>query len=140
MSINLCTLSGLPLLSPVFCVKTGQVYEQAVIFHHIETTGRCPITNEPICINDCVPLQPSSGKTSLSDLNTVPSIITSIDEEWNDLLLETYKIKHQNEELKQELSLALYQYDAACRTIGKLLTETEQLKLVFQGIKKDTSQ
>jgi len=125
-------------MSPVFCVKTGQVYEEAVIFHHIETTGKCPITNEDICINDCVPLQPSLAKGSLSDQSKVPEIIDSIDEEWNDLLLETYKIKHQNEELKQELSLALYQYDAACRTIGKLLTETEQLKSVMQGIKKDT--
>lgn len=139
MSISLCAVSGLPLTSPVFCMKTGKVYEQAVIFNLIETNGRCPLTNELININDCVSLQPSdNNKSTYCDTCNVPAIIDSIGEEWNDLVLETFKVKHQNEELRQELSFALFQYEAACRTIEKLLTEVEEFKVDLQVLNKDT--
>ena len=53
-------------------------------------------------------------------------------------MLETHGIKKQNDLLKQELSHALYQYDAACRVIARLVKEKDQLVSALQELSKNS--
>jgi pre-mRNA-processing factor 19 len=135
MSITHCSLSGNVLTDPVVCTKTGYVYEKSVITSHINQTGRCPITNSIISLSDLIPLQVNSASkpkplTSVS----VPGLLKSLQDEWNTNALETHQMKKQIDLLKQELSHALYQCEAACRVIARLIKEKEQLVNALQEL------
>lgn len=47
--------------------------------------------------------------------------------EWDTLMLEVHTLKQNLEQARKELSQALYQHDAACQVICRLLKEKDQL-------------
>jgi len=139
MSITHCALSGNPLLDPVVSIVTGHVYEKGVILKHIEKTGRCPITNSTLKESDLMELKvnPATKPKPLSN-SSVSGMLSALQEEWNVAVMENHGIKKQNELLKQELSHALYQCDAACRVIAKLVGEKEELMNALQELSKSS--
>ena len=44
MSVTTCALSGESLVNPVVSVKSGHVFERALIEKHLNNTGQCPVT------------------------------------------------------------------------------------------------
>ena len=67
----------------------------------------------------------------------MPGLLSALQEEWNSTVLETYSMKKQIDLLRQELSHSLYQYDAACRVIARILKEKEQLVSALQELSKN---
>ena len=138
MSITHCAFSGNILTDPVVCIKTGHVYERSAIVHQINQTGRCPLTNCQLTLSDILPLQvDSAAKPRPLSSASVPGLLQALQEEWNSNVLEIHEVKKQSELLKQELSHALYQYEAACRVIARLVKEKDQLVSALQELSKD---
>ena len=66
-----------------------------------------------------VPVRPPAA-------TSIPSMLALFQNEWDATMLECYSLKTQLDSTRQELSHALFQYDAACRIIAKLLKEKEE--------------
>jgi len=129
--------------------KTGTLFEKRLIHTHLESDARCPVTGEDMDKEDLVEI--NSGKSNISangKINTVakprpltatsiPGLIGLFQNEWDELMLETYTLKKHLDATRQELSQALYQHDAACRVIARLLRERDEAR---QGLQKLQSQ
>lgn len=55
-------------------------------------------------------------------------MLSLMQNEWDAMMLESYTIKQQYHECRQELSHALYQHDAACRVIARLMQERDDAR------------
>ncbi|KAL7749206.1 hypothetical protein RI367_005358 [Sorochytrium milnesiophthora] len=129
-----CSLSGEACVTPVVA-KSGYVYEKRLIEKHLEENGTDPVTGDSLSEDDLVlvksaPDAPSSKFVSprLTSHTSIPSLLLTFQNEWDALMLETHAVKSQNMQLRQELSRALYQHDASCRVIARLLKENDELK------------
>lgn len=139
MSWNLCSLSGNPMEEPVVSKKTGHLFEKRLISKYIESTGECPITHQPLSLEDLIPLQVNKTiKPRAVNATSIPSLINTFQNEWDALMLETFSLKTHLETVRQELSHALYQHDAACRVIARLIRERDEARalLAQRGLKE----
>lgn len=64
---------------------------------------------------------------STSNTST-PSLLRSLQVEWDAAMMEMHELKVQNSRLQQDLSTALYQHDAACRVVARLMEEKRDLQ------------
>lgn len=59
--------------------------------------------------------------------NNIPGILQMFQGEWDSLMLEVFHMRKSLEQTRRELSQALYQHDAACRVICRLMKEKEEM-------------
>eukprot|EP00939_MAST-03C_sp_MAST-3C-sp1_P004447 g4447.t1 len=122
-----CTLSGEIPRSPVISRKSGHVYERSLILKQIETEGKCPITGIDLSEEDLVSLNVEGAtKPRLTTTTSVPGMLALFQNEWDALMLETFTLKKHLDTTRRELSQALYQHDAACRVIARLVRERDE--------------
>jgi len=123
-----CAISGNTPEHPVVS-KTGHLFEQSVIEKYIDSTGKCPVTGEVLSADDLLPLKVSSTvKPRPVAASSIPGMLTLFQNEWDALMLETFTLKQQLETARQELGQALYQHDAACRVIARLIKERDDAR------------
>jgi len=102
------------------------VYERRLIVKHIQIHGSDPLSNEPLGVHELVTIK-SVGPAKPRNLvaNSLPGLLQSFQNEWDSLLVESFELKKQLDTLRQELSHAMYQNDAACRVIARLQKERD---------------
>lgn len=129
MSSFYCAISGEICQNAVVSVKSGHVYERRVIEKYLEQTGKCPISDQQLGKEDLIDLKATSlHKPRPANGTNIPSLITIFQSEWDALMLELYTTKQNLETVREELSHALFQYDAATRVISRLLKERDEAR------------
>ncbi|KAJ3332616.1 hypothetical protein HDU76_013658 [Blyttiomyces sp. JEL0837] len=125
-----CAISGEVPQEPVISKKTGHVYEKRLILKYIAESGKEPATGDTLTEDDLLPIQMNSKivKPRPPTVNSVPALLSLLQNEWDSVMLETYQLKQQHYHLKQELSNALYENDAAKRVIARLARERDQAR------------
>ncbi|CAD8114560.1 unnamed protein product [Paramecium sonneborni] len=125
-----CALSGELIETPVISKVSGHIYERRLIEKHIESTGTCPITGRPLSFEDLIEVKVSRiQKPRPVTATSIPSLLSLLQNEWDALLLEQFQLKQHLEQVRHELTHALYQHDAACRVIAKLIKERDQARI-----------
>lgn len=107
----------------------GNVFEKRLIETYISENGKDPVTGEELTIQDLVDLKAARVvRPRPPTLTSIPSLLTVFQNEWDALALETYTLRQQLAQTRQELSTALYQHDAAVRVIARLTRERDEAR------------
>jgi len=111
------------------------VYERRLIESYINENGTEPTTGEALSLEDLIDLKtPRAVRPRPPTLTSIPSLLGVFQEEWDALALETYTLKQNLAQTRQELSTALYQHDAAVRVIARLTKERDEAREALSKI------
>ncbi|KAG0213119.1 hypothetical protein BGX28_004945 [Mortierella sp. GBA30] len=133
---QLMGVSGEAPEHPVVSKKSGQVYERRLIVKYIEDNGKDPVTGEELAVEDLLDIKTTPGtvKPRPPTMTSIPSILSVLQNEWDSIMLETFTMKQQYQQVRQELSHALYQHDAACRVIARLMKERDAAREALANV------
>jgi pre-mRNA-processing factor 19 len=105
----------------------GHVFEKRLIEAYISDNGRDPVTNEETTLEDLLELKSShTVKPRPPTLTSIPALLAEFQAQWDALALETYTLRRELAQTRQELSTTLYQNDAAVRVIARLTQERDE--------------
>jgi len=124
-----CAISGEVPEVPVISPASGSVFEKRLIEKHLVDNDTDPINGEPLSADQLIAV--STGKIVKPrppTANSIPALIKLFQDEWDSTMLETFKLREHVQQIRQELSHALYQHDAACRVIARLTRERDQAR------------
>ncbi|KAK5002170.1 hypothetical protein LTR16_006705, partial [Cryomyces antarcticus] len=125
----LCAISGEAPQIPVASRKSGNVFERRLIEAYIAENGTDPVTGEELSVDDLVELKSARVvRPRPPTLTSIPSLLSTFQNEWDALALDTYTLKQQLAQTRQELSTALYQHDAAMRVIARVSRERDEAR------------
>ena len=87
------------------------------------------MTGEELTTDDLIDLKTNrTVRPRPPTLTSIPSLLAVFQNEWDALALETYTLRQQLAQTRQELSTALYQHDAAVRVIARLSRERDEAR------------
>jgi pre-mRNA-processing factor 19 len=113
----------------------GHVFERRLIEAYIDENGKDPVTGEELTTDDLVDLKSARVvRPRPPTLTSIPSLLSVFQNEWDALALETYALRQQLAQTRQELSTALYQHDAAVRVIARLTHERDEAREALSKI------
>jgi len=131
----LCAISGTTPEEPVVSSKSGQIFERRLIEKYIEANGKEPGTNEILEQKDLIAVKVNkSVKPRPITATSIPSMLQLFQNEWDAMMLESYTLKQHLETVRQELAHALYQHDAACRVIARLIKERDSARSTLSSL------
>lgn len=122
----MCAISGHAPEEPVFSAKTGHVYEKRLITKHIQSVGKCPVTKEELTLDDVLDMKANKAvRPRPASAASIPGMLSLLQSEWDAVMTETFELKSHLDTTRKQLSHALYQHDAACRVIARLLRDRD---------------
>lgn len=105
------------------------MFEKRLIEAYIAEHHKDPVNGEELEVSDLIDLKSSRIVTPRPPtLTSIPSLLSTFQNEWDALALETFTIKQQLNQTRQELATALYQHDAAVRVIARLTKERDEAR------------
>jgi pre-mRNA-processing factor 19 len=129
-----CSISGETPVEPVFS-STGYVYEKRLIEKHIDATGKCPMTQQDITKDSLTPVRISKGVVPRPlTATSIPGMLTMFQNEWDSVMSETCELKKHVDTVRAQLSHTLYQHDAACRVIARLMKQRDDARAQVQQL------
>ncbi|BGP49722.1 hypothetical protein JCM10450v2_005627 [Rhodotorula kratochvilovae] len=135
-----CSISGTQPLHPVVSTKSGHVYEKDLVLKALQDNdGKDPISGEQLSADDLVdiktaPSQPTAPPRAPT-FTSVPSLLHTLQQEWDATMLECLELRRQSAELRQELSHALYKEDAAMRVLARVSRERDEAREALASVK-----
>lgn len=120
--IMFCAISGKPPRVPAISPVSNCLFEKRLLEDYVKENGTDPITNQPLAVDQIITVAQTPSQISLGDnlnsstLNSnysIPSLLSSLQNEWDALMLENFSLRKQLDHITKEYSTALYERDAA---------------------------
>ncbi|GMH44311.1 hypothetical protein BSKO_12245 [Bryopsis sp. KO-2023] len=128
-----CAISGHVPADPVVSKTCGLLFERRLIEKEIQEHGVCPITKESLSLDDLLPVKVNKGvKPRPLSATSIPGMLDLFHNEWDALMLELHSLRQNLATSRQELSHSLYQHDAACRVIARLIRERDTARAALE--------
>lgn len=125
---------------PVLSRISGNVFEKRLLDSYIAENKKDPVTGEEMGPEDVVEIKASRVvRPRPPNATSIPSLLSIFQNEWDALALETYHLKRQLHQTRQELSTALYQHDAACRVIARISQERDEAREALSKVSENMS-
>lgn len=87
------------------------------------------MSGEDLTLDDLLPIKSSRiVRPRPPTLTSIPALLSTFQNEWDTLALETYNLREQLARTREELATALYQHDAAVRVIARLTKERDEAR------------
>ncbi len=87
------------------------------------------MTKQPLALDDLLEIKTNPATRPRPASNaSIPGLLQTFHDEWDALMLETHELRKDLHGTRQELSHALYQHDAACRVIARLVKERDDAR------------
>ncbi|KAJ2816955.1 hypothetical protein GGI24_005565, partial [Coemansia furcata] len=138
----ICSLSGEAPTEAVISGKTGRVYERRLLQKYLdENRHHEPQSDHELTADDIIAVHGDapSVKPRPPTLTSIPALLSTFQNEWDALVLETFSLKQQYHQVRQELSHALYQNDAACRVVARLMKERDDARTALATLQAQVS-
>ncbi|KAN0066133.1 hypothetical protein ACQY0O_000227 [Thecaphora frezii] len=131
-----CAISGEAPKVPVVSKKSGLVYEQRLIAKYVEENGKDPVTGDELQMDDLIEIKssPRAAAPRPPQHSSIPSLLTTLQNEYDAIIMESFTLKKHYDNLRQELAHALYANDASARVIARLLMERDQAREALANI------
>ncbi|CCE63511.1 hypothetical protein TPHA_0F00240 [Tetrapisispora phaffii CBS 4417] len=132
----ICAISGKSPKNPALSLKSKCIFEKTLLEQYVATSAKDPITNETMTMEDIIELANTPQQVSMinalnsSTLNSnysIPNLLSTLQNEWDAVMLENFKVRKQLDLFTKQLSTAMYERDAAKLVAAKLLREKEDL-------------
>jgi pre-mRNA-processing factor 19 len=84
------------------------------------------VTKEELTADDIVDMKANKAvRPRPASAASIPGMLSLLQSEWDAVMTETFELKSHLDTTRKQLSHALYQHDAACRVIARLLRERD---------------
>ncbi|KAK8065743.1 cell cycle control protein [Apiospora hydei] len=131
----LCAISGEPAEEPVISKISGNVFEKRLIEKWIEENGKDPVTGADLTLDDLLPVKTARVvRPRPPTLTSIPALLSTFQNEWDAMALESFNLREQLQRTREELSTALYQNDAAVRVIARLTRERDEARIALSKV------
>ena len=106
---------------------------------YIAENHKDPVNGDELEISDLIDLKSARVVSPRPPtLTSIPSLLSTFQNEWDALALETFTIRQQLQQTRQELATALYQHDAAVRVITRLTKERDEARDALSKVRIGT--
>ncbi|MES1905690.1 MAG: Pre-mRNA-processing factor 19, partial [Paramarteilia canceri] len=133
-----------PVVSPV----SGCVFEKELILKHLDANGETdPVNNEPLSKEQLIELKgkviylasklflaTQITKPRTSGSTSIPSLLKTLQDEYDAICLNNFSLRKQLRTSKQELSNFNYLKEASCQCIARLLKELKSARDAYEQI------
>lgn len=131
----LCAISGVSPEVPVASRKSGNVFEKRLIEAHIAEHHTDPVNGEDLTVDDLIELKsPRIVNPRPPHLTSIPALLSTFQTEWDAVLLESFTLKQQLAQTRQELTTALYHNEAANRVIVRMSRERDEARQALSSV------
>ncbi|CCH42238.1 Pre-mRNA-processing factor 19 [Wickerhamomyces ciferrii] len=115
--------------------KSGALFEKELILQYVNEYHKDPISSDPLSIDELIEIRQSPYQAPRQPtLNSIPSLLSSLQNEWDSVALELFQLRKQLDDTRKELSTALYHHDAAVRVASRAIKERDEARAALQEL------
>ena len=111
------------------------MYEKRLIEAYINESGTEPTTGEALSAEDLLEIRTQPNVIPRPpQVTSIPAMLSMFQNEWDSMALQVYKLQQDLKQARQELSVALYQHDAAVRVIAQVASERDEARTALAKV------